>query len=73
MCEPAPEAELLAKTAIDAAEAVGVHGVLEVEAIFDGGVWKVIDLNARLPMLTSDALLAAHGVNLLTELIRVRA
>ncbi len=71
VCEPAPEAELLAKTAIDAAEAVGVHGVLEVEAIFDGGVWKVIDLNARLPMLTGDALLAAHGVNLLTELIRV--
>ena len=71
VCEPAPEAELLARTALDAAEAVGVHGVLEVEAIFDGGVWKVTDLNARLPMLTSDALLSACGVNLLTELIRV--
>lgn len=67
----APEAEALRKTALAAAEAVGVRGVLEVEAICHHGVWKVIDLNARLPMLTSDALLA-QGVNLLVELVKTR-
>lgn len=65
----APDADALKKTAIAAAEAVGVHGVLEAEAIDHHGVWKVIDLNARLPMLTSDALLGA-GVNLLEELVK---
>lgn len=69
--EPAPEAEALSETAIAAAEAVGVRGILEVEAICDHGVWKVVDVNARLPMLTSDALLA-QGVNLLEELVKIR-
>lgn len=69
--EPAPEADALADTAKAAAEAVGVRGVLEVEAICDHGTWKVVDLNARLPMLTSDALLA-QGVNLLEELVKIR-
>lgn len=65
----APDPEALRNTAVAAAEAVGVKGVLEVEAICHHGTWKVIDLNARLPMLTSDALLGA-GVNLLEELVR---
>lgn len=67
LAEP-PQAEALRETAVAAAEAVGVNGVLEVEAIFHLGTWKVIDLNARLPMLTPDALLEGTGVNLLTEL-----
>lgn len=66
--EPAPDAEALAETAKACAEALSVRGVLEVEAIHHLGVWKVIDLNARLPMLTSDALLA-QGVNLLEKLV----
>lgn len=70
-CVPAPEADALRDTAAAAAEAVGLRGVLEVEAIFHLGVWKVVDLNARLPMLTSDALLG-QGVNLLEELIKIR-
>lgn len=67
----APEADALKKTALAAAEAVGVRGILEVEAICHHGVWKVIDLNARLPMLTPDALLESTGVNLLEELIKL--
>lgn len=67
--EPAPDAEALTAAALACAEALGVRGVLEVEAIHDHGVWKVVDLNARLPMLTSDALLET-GVNLLVELVR---
>ena len=66
-----PEAEELRKTAVAAAEAVGVKGVLEVEAIRHLGVWKVIDLNARVPMLTPDALLD-RGVNLLEELVKIQ-
>ncbi len=69
--EPAPEAEVLADTARAAAEAVGVRGVLEAEAICHHGTWKIIDLNARLPMLTSDALLT-QGVNLLEELVKIQ-
>ena len=64
-----PEASALADTAAACAEALGMRGILEVEAICDHGVWKVIDLNARLPMYTADAL-AAAGVDLLRELIR---
>ena len=67
----APDADALRETALAAAEAVGVHGVLEVEAIDHHGVWKVIDLNARFPMLTSDALLE-RGVNLLEELVKIQ-
>ncbi len=63
------EASALAATAAACAEALAMRGVLEVEAICDHGVWKVVDLNARLPMLTADAL-AAAGVDLLGELIR---
>ena len=68
--EPAPDAAALEDTARAAAEALGIRGVLEVEAIHHLGVWKIIDLNAWLPMLTSDALLE-QGVNLLEELVRI--
>lgn len=68
-CLPAPKETELCHTALSAAEAVGVRGILEVEAMDDHGRWKVIDLNARLPVFTPDALLAAHGVNVLEEMI----
>jgi len=66
-CLPAVEPEALAETAKTIAEAIGLSGILEVEAIFHRGVWKVIDLNARLPMYTGEALLET-GINLLGEL-----
>ena len=69
--DEAPEAGALRETARKAAECVGVHGVLEVEAMLHNGVWEITDLNARLPMYTSDALLE-KGVNLLGELIEAR-
>ena len=70
-CSAPPEEKALKETALQIAGAMALRGILEVEAIFHQGVWKVIDLNARLPMLTPDAVLAATGVNLLTELIDV--
>lgn len=66
-CLPASEPEALAETAVKIAEAIGLSGILEVEAIFHRGLWKVIDLNARLPMYTGEALLET-GINLLGEL-----
>ena len=66
-CLPAPESAALADSAEKIAEAIGLSGILEVEAIFHRGVWKVIDLNARLPMYTGEALLET-GINLLGEL-----
>ena len=67
-CLPADEPEALADTAKTIANAIGLSGILEVEAIFHRGVWKVIDLNARLPMYTGEALLET-GINLLGELV----
>ena len=71
-CAHAPEAEALADTAKRVAEAIGVHGILEVEAICHHGTWKVIDANARLPMLTPDAILSSTGVNLLEEWMKLK-
>ena len=67
-CVPSPEAEALKKTAVAIAEAMDLRGILEVEAIWHGGVWKVVDLNARLPMHTGEALLKT-GVNLVSEMV----
>lgn len=66
-CLAAPEADALGETARKIAEAMNLRGILEVEAIFHQGKWKVIDLNARLPMYTGEALLET-GVNILGEL-----
>lgn len=69
-CLPDPYADALSKTAVTIAAEMGLRGILEVEAIFHLGEWKVIDLNARLPMHTGDALLEL-GINLLEELVGV--
>lgn len=67
-CAPAPESAQLGDTAKAIARAMDLTGILEVEAICHNGVWKVIDLNARLPMYTGEALLET-GINLLGELV----
>lgn len=66
-CLPAPDEKGLKQTAISAAKAMALRGILEVEAIFHSGVWKIVDMNARLPMYTGQALLGS-GVNILREL-----
>jgi pyrrolysine biosynthesis protein PylC len=68
VCEAAPETEALKDTACAVADAMGLTSMLEVEAIFHHGLWKVVDLNARLPMLTGEAILAATGENILSAL-----
>lgn len=69
-CCPHPAEEALKSTTLQIAEAMALRGILEVEAIFHQNVWKVTDLNARIPMLTPDAVLEATGVNLLEELCK---
>lgn len=67
-CLPAPDETSLRSYAVKAAEGLDLRGILELEAIFHLGTWKVIDMNARLPVLTPDALLAG-GANLLRILL----
>ena len=70
-CESFPAgAEALDKLATDIARAMGLRGILEVEAIWCHNTWFVTDLNARLPLYTPDAVLDVAGINLLDELIR---
>ena len=72
-CLPAPEEDGLRRVAVSIAEALELRGILEVEAIWSRNAWWVTDLNARLPLHTPDAVLAAEGVNLLAELCRTFA
>ncbi len=69
VCEQVPGGDLPGM-ALQIAQALDLKGILEVEAIFHGGVWKVIDLDARLPLLTPDAILAATGEDILADLCR---
>lgn len=68
VCLPAPESSALEAHAVRAAGAMSMRGILELEAIFHLGIWKVTDMNARLPVLTPDALLTG-GTNLLSVLL----
>ncbi len=70
-CVPAPDGAALEKLAADIAGAMDLRGILEVEAIRSQNAWWVTDLNARLPLFTSDAVLAAGGANLLDALVQV--
>ena len=67
-CEAAPDADSLRAAAQKIAEALDLNGILEIEAIYNRGCWKVVDLNARIPMLTPDAVLAAGAGNMLADL-----
>ncbi len=69
VCQMHPAGDQLRSLAVTVAQAIGVTGVLEVEAIHSRGQWKVTDLNARIPMFTPDALLG-EGVNILEEMIK---
>ena len=73
VCEAAPSEASLTGLAADVAGAIGMRGILEVEAIWSRNAWWITDLNARLPLYTPDAVLKATGVNLLDEIIRAFA
>jgi pyrrolysine biosynthesis protein PylC len=59
----------LRASALRLAEAVGLQGIMDVEAILHDGRMKVLEIDARLPSQTPAAVLASTGVNLLAELM----
>lgn len=52
-------------------ELVGLRGIMDVEVIDDGGVLKVLEIDARIPSQTPIAIYHATGVNFLEELAYV--
>ena len=50
------------------AELVKLHGIMDVEVIDDKGLFKVLEIDARIPSQTPTVVYHASGVNLLKEL-----
>ena len=50
------------------AEMVQLHGIMDVEVIDDNGVFKVLEIDARIPSQTPTVVYHASGMNLLQEL-----
>jgi pyrrolysine biosynthesis protein PylC len=59
----------LRASAVCLAEAVGLRGIMDVEAILHDGRMKVLEIDARLPSQTPAAVLASTGENFISELI----
>jgi pyrrolysine biosynthesis protein PylC len=53
------------------AEVIGLHGIMDLEVIDHGGVFKILEIDARIPSQTPTAVLHSTGVNLLTELVHL--
>lgn len=50
------------------AEMVKLHGIMDVEVIDDNGVFKVLEIDARIPSQTPTVVYHASGMNLLQEM-----
>lgn len=53
------------------AELVSLHGIMDVEVIDDEGLFKVLEIDARIPSQTPTAVYHASGMNQLQELADV--
>lgn len=51
------------------AEIIGLHGIMDLEVIDDGGVFKIIEIDARIPSQTPTAVYHSTGINLLSEIV----
>lgn len=51
------------------AETLGLYGIMDLEVIDDDGIFKILEIDARIPSQTPSAVLHSTGVNLLTELV----
>ncbi|MCL2148629.1 MAG: ATP-grasp domain-containing protein, partial [Methanomassiliicoccaceae archaeon] len=73
VCEPGilPEDDdrLFADIGRRAAEAMGLRGLMDVEAIYTEKGLRVLEVDARIPSQTPAAVWAATGVNILEELV----
>jgi pyrrolysine biosynthesis protein PylC len=55
--------------AVRLAEALKLHAIMDVEAIFSGVEMKVLEIDARLPSQTPAAICASTGINMVSELV----
>lgn len=62
------QAESFDKIGIKIAELVNLRGIMDVEVIDHKGVFKVLEIDARIPSQTPTAVYHTSGVNLLEEL-----
>lgn len=53
------------------AETIGLYGIMDLEVIDDGGVFKILEIDARIPSQTPTAVFHSTGVNLLAELVNL--
>lgn len=51
------------------AEVIGLYGIMDLEVIDDDGIFKILEIDARIPSQTPTAVLHSTGVNLLVELV----
>ena len=56
------------QTAVRLAELVGLKGIMDVEVIDDGGEFKVLEIDARIPSQTPTVVYHTSGVNFVEEL-----
>ncbi len=51
------------------AEIVGLHGIMDLEVIEDDGIFKILEIDARIPSQTPTAVFHSTGINLLAALV----
>ena len=66
---PPEDDALLAKIGEDTGDAIGLNGLMDVEAIYTKKGLRVLEIDARIPSQTPAAICAATGINLLEELV----
>jgi 3-methylornithine--L-lysine ligase len=64
----ATQEETLRKMAFCIAEEIKLHGIMDLEVIEHNGIFKVLEIDARIPSQTPTAVLHSSGMNLLEEL-----
>jgi pyrrolysine biosynthesis protein PylC len=62
---------LFEKTAVTLAEAVGLSGIMDVEAIVHEGQLKVLEIDARFPSQTPIAVFHSTGINMVERLAMI--
>jgi len=68
---PSDLAGLFEKMAVTLAEAVGLLGIMDVEAIVHEGQLKVLEIDARFPSQTPIAVYHSTGINMVERLARI--
>ena len=68
---PPDLAGLFGRMAVSLAEAIGLSGIMDVEAIFHEGQLKVLEIDARFPSQTPIAVYHSTGVNMVERLADV--